>query len=157
MHSHITAKSVKLASTSEWANIIRCIRAMNSSDKSYQAKAEPILRQFVAQIQRDEVALKSENFAAISDAAIHAPRASTSLNNGPFRVAYFCAQVMFQETGRIPVELHAKIHWQRLISKLSRAYMDHAEKQATIAAEFKVNRLLEHQRKNWCELISSGR
>jgi Ran GTPase-activating protein (RanGAP) involved in mRNA processing and transport len=59
---------------------------------------------------------------------------------------------MFLETGRIPVELHAKIHWKRLVSKLSRAYMDHAEKQATIAAEFKVNRLLEHQRKNWCEL-----
>jgi Ran GTPase-activating protein (RanGAP) involved in mRNA processing and transport len=153
MSIHITNKSIKLSSTSEWSNIIRYIRNMDKSDENnYRNIAEPMLKQFVEQIQKDEISLKNNDIESISDAAIHAPRSLTEINKPPFRVAYYCAKLMYQDTGRITNELHSKIHWQRLISKLTRVYIDNLEKQIAIKAEFKINRLLEHQRKNWCEL-----
>lgn len=84
-----------------------------------------------------------------------APRHSTRVNNSEnkIRLAYYAAKRYFIDTCRMKEQLHANIHWQRLVAKISKAYLDVKLKEAAIKAEFKTNRLLEHQRGNWCCLL----
>ena len=151
-HIHITHKSLKSNSKSEWKTIMTIINKNleeinNSNLLPNLALIKELLDKMTRQLLVDE-----ENFnngKTISDCALHAPRDYSSAKSKPIRLANYCAQVLFSKM-REP--LHAKIHWQRLIATLSRAYVDQEICKAVMEQEFKTARILQHQRKGWCEL-----
>ena len=115
-------------------------------------KALSLFDVFLAKLKEDEEYLKNGEYDKISDCALFAPRHSTKLNSGenPIRLAYYGANKYFIETGRMKEQMHANIHWQRLVATLSKKFVEAKQKEAAIKAEFKTNRVLEHQRQNWC-------
>lgn len=148
----ITHNYLKSISSSDWKNIMIKVKE-NLKDNEELALEQFDL--FLNQLKLDEKNLLANNFMAISDCALFAPRHSTRSNHSDnkIRLAYYAAKRYFMDTGRIKEQLHANIHWQRLVAKLSKVYVDEKLKEAAIKAEFKTNRLLEHQRANWCCLL----
>lgn len=162
-HAHITHKMLKSESKSEWSNIMKIITknmneiTSNTQDLTNNIKLlaiQELLKKIVNQLLLDEQNLNQGNIEAISDCALHAPRDYCSKNarNKPLRLSHYCAQVMFIDNGKMKEILHAKIHWQRLIATLSRVYVDEQIRKAILEDETKTSRLLQHQRKGWCEL-----
>ena len=145
----ITHKYLKSVSTSDYKKIMELVTQTLSTDKD---KALSIFDAFLVKLQEDEAHLKAESYDKISDCALFAPRHSTKINssNNPIRLAYYAAKKYFIDTNRMTEQMHANIHWQRLVATLSRKYVEQKQKEAAIAAEYKTNRILEHQRTNWC-------
>ena len=145
----ITHKYLKSTSTSDYKKIMELVTQTLSTDKD---KALSMFDAFLTKLQEDEAHLKSESYDKISDCALFAPRHSTKSNsrNCPVRLAYYAAKKYFIDTNRMTEQLHANIHWQRLVATLSRKYVEQKQKEAAIAAEYKTIRILEHQRTNWC-------
>ena len=139
----ITHNYLKSISYSDWKNIIIKVKS-NLIDNEILAieQFELILNQ----LKLDEKNLLSNNFEAISDCALFAPRHATRSNHkdNKIRLAYHAAKRYFIDTGRIKEQLHANIHWQRLIAKLSKTFLDMKLQEAAIKEEFKTSRLLEH-------------
>jgi len=113
-----------------------------------------LLNKIVKQLLIDNENLNNGNLESISDCALHAPRNKSSNVNKtkPIRLASYCAKVMFIDNGKMQEPLHAQIHWQRLIATLSRVYVDQQLRKSVLEQQFKTARLLQHQRKGWCEL-----
>jgi Ran GTPase-activating protein (RanGAP) involved in mRNA processing and transport len=125
------------------------VQPMLYTDKD---KALEMFEQILSQIKKDDEHYKKGEFDKISDCALFAPRHSCVINsvNSPIRLAYHAAKKYFIDTNRMKEQLHANIHWQRLVAKLSKTYVEQQQIQAAIKAEYKTNRILEHQRTNWC-------
>jgi Ran GTPase-activating protein (RanGAP) involved in mRNA processing and transport len=165
-HCHITHKSLKYNSKSEWKTLMMIINknlneitTNNNSNKEIINEIKLIaikelLNKIVKQLLIDEEHLNNGNLESISDCALHAPRdySNNANKNKPLRLASYCAKVIFIDNGKMLEPLHAKIHWQRLIATLSRAYVDEQIRKAVMEEQFKTARLLQHQRKGWCEL-----
>lgn len=111
-----------------------------------------MLETILNKLKEDEEFLKNGDYANISDCALFAPRHATSINSekNKVRLAHYAAKRYFIDTNRMKEQLHANIHWQRLIATLTKKYIDEKLKEAAIKAEFKTNRILEHQRTTWC-------
>jgi Ran GTPase-activating protein (RanGAP) involved in mRNA processing and transport len=148
----ITHNYLKSISTSDWNTIM--IKVKENINTNEELALEQ-LEIFLTQLKLDEKNLLENNLDALTDCALFAPRHSLRLNHSEnkIRLAYYAAKRYFIDSGRIKEQLHANIHWQRLVAKLSKAYLDVKLKEAAIKAEFKTNRLLEHQRGNWCCLL----
>lgn len=165
-HCHITHKSLKSNSKSESAIIMKIIKKNLDELTTNQDSKEQIineikllaikelLNKIVKQLLIDEENLNNGNLESISDCALHAPRdySSNATKTKPILLASYCAKVMFIDNGKMQDSLHAKIHWQRLIATLSRAYVDQQLRKAVLEQQSKTSRLLQHQRKGWCEL-----
>jgi len=195
---HITHKSLKSSSTSEWSVIMKIINnnlakledtnillanspelgntllanspelgntllanspelgnTEESSDNTNQVLLVDImslLDKIVIQINIDNKLFNDGILDKISDCALHAPRDTPSSKNKPIRPSYYCAKKMFIDTGKMPKQEWANIHWQRLVAKLSRTFIEQEKLLAMLADEFKTARLLQHQRRGWCEL-----
>ena len=145
----ITHKYLKSISTSDYKKIMELVTQTLNTDIE---KALNMFDVFLNKLQEDETHLKTESYDKISDCALFAPRQSTKTNspNSPIRLAYYASKKYFIDTNRMTEQIHANIHWQRLVATLSRKYVEHKQKEASIAAEYKTNRILEHQRTNWC-------
>lgn len=152
-HQHLTPKYCKSSSNSEWANMMKFLYKIKD-DPSQQDKIKELLNLFVKQLQIDEIKFNNGSYKDITDCAIHAPRLSSTLDKRTmhFRMGHYCAQQMYLDTNRMKELLHALVHYSRLISRLSKAFVDERIKEEVLKAEHKTVRLLEHQRKGWCEL-----
>ncbi len=147
----ITFKLLKSVSTSEYKKINDFLEEnYKTNPDECVLKMKPIIEQ----LKQDQIYLKNNETDKISDCALFAPRHSSKFNRGDnkIRFAEYCANEYFIKTGKMKEQLHANIHYQRLCASLSKAYVEHQKNLAMIKAEFKTHRLLEHTRKNWCEL-----
>jgi Ran GTPase-activating protein (RanGAP) involved in mRNA processing and transport len=162
-HCHITHKSLKSNSKSDWASIMKIAnKNLNDTFETNNSIVNEIkmlaikelLNKIVKQLLIDEEHLNNGNLECISDCALHAPRdySSNASKSKPIKLSSYCAKVMFIDNGKMRELLHAKIHWQRLIATLSRAYVDEQIRKAVQEQQYKTARLLQHQRKGWCEL-----
>lgn len=147
----ITFKLLKFVSTSEYKKINDFL------EQNYKTNPDDCvleLKPLIEQLQKDNVYLKNNEVDKISDCALFAPRHSSKFNHkdNKIRFAEYCANEYFIKTGRMKEQIYANIHYQRLCASLSKAYVENQKNLAMIKAEFKTHRLLEHTRKNWCEL-----
>ena len=83
-----------------------------------------LLDKIVVQLDIDKKLFSEGILDKISDCALHAPRYTPSMKNKPIRLAQYCAKKMFIDTGKMPKQEWANIHWQRLVAKLSRAFIE---------------------------------
>lgn len=156
-HYHINHKMVKSQSTSEWAILMKVVKnnlAELDTKPELLGAITAILDKIVSQLEIDKQLLADGKLTKISDCALHAPRnnSSKSIKSKPIRPAQYCAKKLFIDSGKMPNQDWANNHWQRLIARLSRAFIEQEQIKAIQAAEFKTARLLEHQRKGWCAL-----
>ena len=151
----ITHKHLKSTSTSDSKKLMEKIKSEILSDPDNSLKLYDI---FIQKLKEDEQYYINKEFDKISDTALFAPRHSTKTNSAeyPIRLANYGAKKYFLDTNRVKEQLYANIHWQRLCAKLSRTYVEEEIKKAAIKAEYKTNRVLEHQRSNWCCLRNRG-
>lgn len=168
----ITQKQLKTQSRSEWATIMRIVNNKLDSlpivddgklniDVKNQINADidyiqNMLNKVVDQLVNEEKIIKNnlQEQVEITDCAIHAPRdCNTKIRKmKPIRLAYYCAKRMYLDTSRMEKLEWALMHWQRLLSTLSRAFIEQEKKKAILADEFKTARLMQHQRTGWCLL-----
>ena len=160
-NSHITHKMLKSNSTSKWSIIMKIVnnnlemlntKSSESITQQLVVDIMTLLDKIVAQLEIDKQLYSDGALDKISDCALHAPRDTPSMKNKPIRIAFYCAKKMFIDTGKMPKQEWANIHWQRLVAKLSRTFIEQEKIRAIHAEEFKTARLLQHQRKGWCEL-----
>ena len=160
-HFHISHKMMKSRSTSEWSVIMKIVNNnlakldTNSNESNNLGLLDDItslLDKIVVQLDIDKKLFSEGVLDKISDCALHAPRDNASMKNKLIRLAQYCAKKMFIDTGKMPKQEWANIHWQRLVAKLSRAFIEQEKIKAIRAEEFKTARLLQHQRHGWCEL-----
>lgn len=147
----ITPKLLKSISTSEYKKISDFVEEnFKTNPDDCVSKLTPLIER----LKQDQLHLKNNEIDKISDCALFAPRHSSRLNNkeNKFRFAEYCANEYFIKTNKMKEQLHANIHYQRLCALLSKTYTEHQKNLAMLEAEFKTHRLLEHTRKNWCEL-----
>ena len=145
----ITHNYLKSVSTSDNKKIMDIVKQILLADEN---KALELFDIILNTLKQDESYFDKGEFDKITDCALFAPRHSTKENNSsnPIRLAYYAAKKFFIDSGRIKDQIHANIHWQRLIAKLSKTFVTERQKEAAIKAEYKTNRVLEHQRTNWC-------
>ncbi len=145
----ITHNYLKSTSTYDSKKIMDMVKEHIHTDTT---KALNLFDTFLTKLKEDELYLKEKQYDKISDCALFAPRHSTNINSSKnkIRLAYYAAKKYFIDTGRITEQLHANIHYQRLVATLSKKYVEERQKEAAIKAEYKTNRILEHQRSNWC-------
>jgi len=155
----ITHNYLKSISTSDYKKIMEKIKHNMLTENTnienvYIKNTLDLFDIILAKLKEDEEYLLNKEYDKISDCALFAPRHSTKINSSenPIRLAYYGAKKHFIDSGRIKEQMHANIHWQRLVASLSKKFVEEKQKEATIKAEFKTNRILEHQRKNWCSL-----
>lgn len=167
-HCHITHNSLKSHSTSEWSvimkivnnNLIKLDTNSNASANNLDLPDLPellddimlLLDKIVLQLEIDKKLCDEGVLDKISDCALHAPRDTPSMKNKPIRPSHYCAKKLFIDSGKMPKQEWANIHWQRLVAKLSRTFIEQEKIKAIRAEEFKTSRLLQHQRNGWCEL-----
>jgi hypothetical protein len=145
----ITHNYLKYVSTSDYKKIMELIKENINEDTD---KACEMLESILNKLKEDEGFLKAEQYDKISDCALFAPRRESSINSkkNKVRLGYYAAKRYFIDTNRMKEQLHANIHWQRLVATLTKKYVEEKIKEAAIKAEFKTNRILEHQRTTWC-------
>jgi len=145
----ITYNYLKSVSTSDYKKIMELVKTTLNTE---QEKALELFDTILNTLKQDEIYYKSGLYAKITDCALFAPRHSTKINSSsnPIRLAYYGAKKYFIDSGRVKEQLHANIHWQRLVATLSKTFVAEKQKEAAIKAEYKTNRVLEHQRSNWC-------
>ena len=148
----ITHKYLKSVSTSDNKKIMDMVKNTINNDTT---KALQLFDSILAKLKEDETYMKEKQYDKISDCALFAPRHSTNLNSekNKVRLVYYAAKKYYIDTGRIVEQMHANINWQRLVATLSKKYVEEKQKEAAIKAEYKTNRILEHQRSNWCCLL----
>lgn len=145
----ISHNYLKSTSTSDSKKIMDMVKEHMNTDTT---KAINLFDTFLDKLKQDESYLEENQYDKISDCALFAPRHSTNLNSSKnkIRLAYYAAKKCFIDTGRVTEQLHANIHYQRLVATLSKKYVEEKQKEAAIKAEYKTDRILEHQRTNWC-------
>lgn len=160
---HISHKMLKSQSTSEWATIMKIVNnnlakldtnLSETDNAALKTDIMALLDKVVAQLEVDKQLLNDGILDKISDCALHAPRdtQSPTMKAKSIRLANYSAKRMFIDSGKMPKQEWANIHWQRLVATLTRIYVEQEKIRAIQADEFKTARLLQHQRRGWCEL-----
>jgi len=146
---NLTHLFIKSSSKTIWHSYIQILTDLHDQDK-----IKEILNIFCTQIIQEEQFYKDGEYNKLSDCSLQIPRLDSTLDKKhlPIRMAHYCADKIFIDTERTTDKLYAKIQYTQLISKIAKAYINEQIKEATIKAEYKTNRILEHQRHNWCSL-----
>jgi len=148
----VTPKNIKFKSSSEWKQIYEEISKIYDLN-DFSEKSIELLTSYAQKIADKLIEEKISPSTKLSDCSLFAPRLASKFNNeNKFRLANLIAELMYIKTGRCKEVLHGKIQYSRLISRLTREYCEQYTKELMITYNHKMNRILEHNRKNWCEL-----
>ena len=153
--SQLTPKFIKSCSNSEWVELIGQVEQLYQYDTVEQFNVEltkQIALKFVNGLEKDFEALKSN--LPVSDCGLFAPRPRTTYNNSdrPIRFVNLIVNLLYVEKNRVTKFENGKVMYTKLISKLSKKYVEQYTKEFLSNNKFKLFRLLEHDRKNWCAL-----
>ncbi len=153
--SQLTPKFIKSNSTSEWSKLFKAMEHLYSSENSSEFNfelANEIALKFSTQLLAD-YALYEKN-EPISDCGLFAPRLHCTYNNQtrPLRIVNELVNLMYVKTNRVTKFENGKVMYSKLISRLSKRYVEQFTKDFLANNKYKLFRLLEHDRKNWCSL-----
>lgn len=152
--SQLTPKFIKSSSTSEWSSLLKEIEHVYtySDEKPFDnSKAKELVKKFVEGLETDYKKLKSNPESRISDCGLFAPRSRSTYNNSthPLRFVNEIVNLMYVEPKRVTQFENGKVMYTKLISKLSKKYVEQYTKDFLSNNKYKLFRLLEHDRKNW--------
>jgi Ran GTPase-activating protein (RanGAP) involved in mRNA processing and transport len=142
----ITHNYLKYVSTSDYKKIMDIVKENINTNTE---KACKIFEVILDKLKEDEDFFKAGQHDKISDCALFAPRLYRGKQN-KFKLAQYAAKKYFIDRDILTEQIHANIRWHQLISTLSKKYVEEKIKEAAIKAEYKTNRILEHQRSTWC-------
>ncbi len=167
--SILNPRYLKSISTSKWSKLPAELKSVydnlnqytenNQLDKprktdlsDIENKLEHLAHYIAERLNLDETLMNNNQI--ISDCALFAPRYGSTYNRPerPIRFVLLIIQKIYLDTNRLKELTHAIIHYNRLCSKLSSYYVKQVTKNELLNARFKKNRLLEHNRNNWCIL-----
>lgn len=150
--SQLTPKFIKSNSTSEWINVIKEIEQLytysNVEEFNYEL-ANQIANKFSTQLLKDyEMYEKNE---PISECVLFALRRRSTYNNStrPFRMVNEIVELMYIRTNRVSKLENGKVMYSKLISKLSKKFINQYTKDFLSNNKYKLFRLLEHNKNNW--------
>lgn len=132
--------------TNEWKVLSNTLLDNNDIDN-----VNAVVIKFSNQIKNDLENLK--NTVDVSECGFNSPRLGSSLDK-KYKIAHLIAYSLFtfNETKNFDDEkVHAYIRYQKILSKLSRAFIEQKEKEETLSNQFKEVRKT-YQRKYFCEL-----
>ena len=151
---------IKSQSKSKWSKLIEEVHQIYKSIfdgltntefvSVYELRLDMIASEFADQLILEENKLNTDQ--KITDCGLFAPRSGSTYNRSdrPIRFSYYIIQKIFMDTNRIMVLEHAIKHYNKLCSRLSSKYVEQYRQEEVLNHKFKMNRLLEHNRGNWC-------
>jgi len=153
--SLLTPKFIKSNSNSEWAKLAKDIEQLYSYDNPNEFNfelANQLVNKFSTQLLLD-YGLYEKN-EPISDSGLFTLRLHSTYNNPsrPFRMVNEMVNQMYIKTNRVTKPENGKVMYSKLISRLSKRYVEQYTKDFLANNKYKLFRLLEHDRKNWCSL-----
>ncbi len=153
--SQLTPKYIKSNSQTKWADLIKQIEEIYSCEQVENFninQVKLIAKEFVVGLQEDLVLYESAK--PISDCGLFAPRSRSTFNNStrPIRFVNEIVNQMYVETGKVTKFENGKVMYSKLISKLTKRYVEQYTQNFLATNKYKLFRLLEHDRKNWCSL-----
>jgi Ran GTPase-activating protein (RanGAP) involved in mRNA processing and transport len=152
-NSLLSHKYIKSNSKSEWKEIMNVVvnyvneYNINQTDEMLN-KIKLCLIKIVKCIIMDEKYYYKGEYDKISDCALHAPRCNSSINknNNSFRPTNFCSSYYTNVKGYEDMNIvNCKIVWSKIISKLSKVYIQEEKNRYE-------ERMLNKVRKNWCDM-----
>ena len=152
--SQLTPKFIKSNSKSKWAEFFKELELVYSYSDNNQfdiVKAKELAKNFAEGLQKDCNLLNSDPKSSISDCGLFAPRSHSTYNN-PIHSVRFVNEIvnlMYVEQKRVTKFENGKVMYSKLISKLSKNYVEQYTKEFLSNNKYKLFRLLEHDRKNW--------
>jgi Ran GTPase-activating protein (RanGAP) involved in mRNA processing and transport len=153
--SQLTPKFIKANSKSEWAHVSKQIELLYLEKDLNKFDKENVMRlvsKFVDGLEKD-----FENFnkgLPVSDCGLFAPRSRSTYNNPehPIRFVNEIVNKLYVEKNRVTKFENGKVMYTKLISKLSKKYVEQYTHEFLANNKYKLFRLLEHNRNNWCVL-----
>jgi hypothetical protein len=109
---------LKNNSESKWHEYIQLLK---KNDNIHNEILENIVKEFQTQLLKDEILMNNDDI--ISDCCIFAPRKRSVLQK-KYNLSKKISRTIFKE---ITNEIHATIHYHRLIAKLTNYYIDQEE------------------------------
>jgi hypothetical protein len=141
--SQLTPKFIKSNSKTKW-------KELNTKLEKYYKESDWLQIKLIASLfsekLKEDFELYNKNLP-ISDCALFCPRTGCTFNKPHHKIR------LAREINNLLYSLmENKISYTKLISKLSKVYVDQYSKNFFLNNKFKLFRLLEHNRKNWCSL-----
>lgn len=161
--SQLTPKFIKSNSQTEWVRVDKQLYQLykpNGVDCTNDTNielfdielAKLLARKFADGLQRDFELFKQN--LPITDVGLFAPRPRSTYNgeNRPYRFVNEVVKLMYLDTNKASEMANGKVMYTKLVSKLSKYYTSQYTKEFLSNNKFKLFRLLEHDRNNWCAL-----
>lgn len=150
--TQLTLKFIKSNSSSEWAeNNKKLELAYESSNLEV---IEELVEKYAQQLSFDEQSLKEGK--PISDFGLFAKRVNSTFNRSdrPIRFANKIAEKLYLNTEKPRAQnlTHAITIYSQVLSKLTNKYIENYTEDYIMNNKFKLGRLLEHNRGNFCLL-----
>jgi len=157
--SQLTPKFIKSVSNTKW-------KELNTNLEKYYKESDwtqiKLIASLISEKLKEDLELYHKNLP-ISDCALFAPRTGSTYNKPEhqIRLAYEINNLMYTQTIQTIQSTQTtennnesiyKINYTKLISKLSKAYVDQYTKEFISKNKFKLFRLLDHNKENWCLL-----
>jgi len=152
--SQLTLKYIKSRDKSFWSTTPSLFNKYyeNEENEENAKKIKELGDLFADELKKEYENLKEDHEYIVSAVGLFAPRSKTTWNrrDRKLRLSYYIANKIYSE--KVKEELHGMIHYSRLISTLSKAYIKNYIKNYLENNNYKLSRILNHDRKNWCEL-----
>ena len=150
--SQLTPKFIKSISNSEWSKLYL---ELEKAYKDYNYELiKKIASKFAEGLTKD---LDNYNQnSPISDCSLFASRNRSTFNRPEhhIRIVNEIINILYLNTGILEILNDGKIRYSKLISKLSKKYVEQYTKIYLSNNKYKLFRLLEHDKKNW-ELLKN--
>lgn len=162
--AQLTPKFIKSNSTSAWSKLIieldKYYRIDTTSEHVYSEEVVNFVKTigdlYCEGLKTDLELLN--NGSKVSDCGLFAPRIRSTYNriDRPVRLVYYIVEKMFVETGKASCLENGIVSYSKLISKLSKQYVDDYTHDFLLNNKYKLFRILEHDRNNWLALKERG-
>jgi hypothetical protein len=153
--SQLTLKYIKSQNKTFWSAAPNLLKKLYENEDENAEKIKEIGDKFAVQILKEmDSAKDGDETFIVSAAGMFAPRTSSQYDkkHRNTRIARYIAFKIYYETGKVKEELHAIVQYTRLISLLSKIYVKQYIKNYLDNNKHKLLRILDHDKRNWCEL-----
>lgn len=158
--SQLTPKYIKSQDTSEWSKMRETLtgyygkyEVLKHLDKEDEPKIIAMADKLANQLIVDFARMNDPDYK-VSSAGLCAPRTSSTFNRKEYSIRFgnLVAFKIYLYSGKVKEELHAIKHYTKLVSTLSKKYIDNYVKDYINNNKYQLLRLLEHDKRNWEEL-----
>ena len=162
--AQLTPKFIKSNSKSAWSKLIieldKYYRIDATSNHIYSEEVVNFVKTigdlFCEGLKNDLEAIANES--KVSDCGLFIPRIRSTFNriDRPVRLVYYIVEKFFVESGKASCLENGIISYSKLISKLSKKYVDEYTHDFLLNNKYKLFKILEHDKNNWLALKERG-